>query len=92
MNAAVVYDSSQSLSTIYQTSKNDDLLGIEVTAMNTPEHLILVSDGEGRSVICKLDHECSESVDNNGENPRKFKDLSEHERSSCKVLVGDIFP
>jgi hypothetical protein len=63
--------------------------------MNTPEHLIMVSDEEGKSVICKLDHECSESVcweDNYEKNPRKFKDLSGHERSSCKVLVGDIFP
>lgn len=63
--------------------------------MNTSEHLIVVSDEEGRSVICNLDNECSESVcwgDNYGKNPRKFKDLSEHERSSCKVLVGDIFP
>ena len=63
--------------------------------MNTSEHLTVVSDEEGRSVICKLDHECSESVcrvDNHEGNPRKFKDLSEHERSSCKVVVGDIFP
>jgi len=63
--------------------------------MNTSEHLIVVSNEEGRSVICKLDHKCSESVyrgDNYGKNPRKFRDLSEHERSSCKVLVGNIFP
>jgi hypothetical protein len=62
--------------------------------MNTPENLIVVSDEEGRTLICMLDHECSESVcrlDNYGKNPRKFKDLSEHERSSCKVLVGNIW-
>jgi len=62
--------------------------------MNTREHLIVVRDEEGRSLICKLDHECSESVcrlDDYRENPRKFKDLSEHERNSCKVLVGNIW-
>lgn len=61
--------------------------------MNTSEHLIAVNDEEGRVLICKLDHECSESVcrlDNYGKIPRKFKDLSEHERSSCKELLANI--
>jgi hypothetical protein len=62
--------------------------------MKTPKRLIVVKDEEGRNLICKLDHECSESVcglNDNGEITRKFKDLSEHERSSCKMLVGNIW-
>lgn len=62
--------------------------------MNTSKHLIVVRDEEGRSLICKLEHECNDSIcrlDNFSENKKNFKDLSERERSSCKVLVGNIW-
>jgi len=62
--------------------------------MNTPEHLIVVSDEEGRSLICKLDHECSDSVcrlDNYWKIPKKFRELTEHERSSCNDLLSNAW-
>ena len=52
------------------------------------EHLVRVTDKEGRAFVCKLDCESGKSEftctwDNEWEGPSKFEELSEHERNSC---------
>lgn len=55
------------------------------------EHLVRVTDKEGRAFVCKLDCEAGSksncSWDNEWENPSRFEELSEHERNSC-MRVG----
>jgi hypothetical protein len=51
------------------------------------EHLVRVTDKEGRVFVCRLDCEVgSESTctwDNEWEGPSRFEELSEHERNGC---------
>ena len=62
----------------------------EEADVNMYERQVVVDDGEGRAMICTLEHKCSEFVcrlDSNRKLPRKIEELSEHERDSCKRFI-----
>jgi len=52
------------------------------------EHLVRVTDKEGKIFVCGLDCEVGSELtctwDNEREAPRKLEDLLEHERNSCR--------
>ena len=54
------------------------------------EHLVRVNDKEGKTFICGLDCEVGSELtctwDSEREAPRRFEELLEHERNSCREI------
>ena len=54
------------------------------------ERLVRVKDKEGKAFVCAVDCEVGSELtctwDNEREAPRRFEDLLEHERNSCRVV------